>query len=457
MKAREQQTVLLTFVEPGLPTHVRGDAARLRQVLLNLLGNAVKFTREGEVVLRVTLDTIAPTQAVLRFAVSDTGIGLSADAQARLFQPFAQADGSTTCRFGGTGLGLVISKRLVELMGGDIKLHSVESQGRTFWFSVPLARVAIMPDTSMAGEHGAGDGRALVVDSSAASRAIMQRYLEAFGRRSDVASNAEEALMLLRRAAVTGNTYALVFVEATLLDMDGPAFLRSMHDIPALADLPLVLMTAFDEPRLRAVALQAGFAGYLPKPVKHAHLRDLHQRVVAGESHSLGPAMHGVGSITPPMPAMDQRQFILVADDNPVNQKLALAQLHKLGYRAEAVGDGRAAVAAVATKQYALVLMDCQMPGLDGYEATAAIRAIDQSGARIPIIAMTADAITENRERCFQAGMDDYLIKPVKLDLLRARLDHWLVPRARGELPTEQPTIFRAREDDDPVVSELGT
>jgi len=151
------------------------------------------------------------------------------------------------------------------------------------------------------------------------------------------------------------------------------------------------------------------------------------------------------------MPAMDQRQFILVADDNPVNQKLALAQLHKLGYRAEAVGDGRAAVAAVATKQYALVLMDCQMPGLDGYEATAAIRAIDQSGARIPIIAMTADAITENRERCFQAGMDDYLNKPVKLDLLRARLDHWLVPRARGELLTEQPTIFRVREDDDPA------
>jgi CheY-like chemotaxis protein len=367
-------------------------------------------------------------QVTLRFEVQDTGIGLSEAAKRHLFQPFTQADGSFTRKYGGTGLGLAISKRLVERMGGEIGVESTEDHGSTFWFTLPLERAQDQPQDAVVQARDLRDMRVLVVEDNATHQDIVQHYLAAWGMRSVAVASAEEALAVLR--AATADPFAVVVTDLMLPSMDGLELGRTIKADAILAGTPLILMTAFDQQGIAAQALTVGFAGYLTKPVRMSHLLDAIQTAIAGTCGASPQHLitlndyKGVASLVPAA----QARVILVAEDNPVNQKLALLQLRKLGYQAQAVSNGREAVVAVATGAYALVLMDCQMPELDGFGATAAIREAERRGGvqRLPIIAMTANAMQGDRDACLQAGMDDYVAKPVKTDALRTVIEHWL-------------------------------
>jgi CheY-like chemotaxis protein len=362
----------------------------------------------------------------LRFAVYDTGIGLSEPARARLFQPFMQADGSTTRRYGGTGLGLAISKRLVELMGGEIGVESVEGQGSTFWCTVVLERVV---DDNATAPVALNQERVLVVDGLPSSRAIIRSYLEDRGLRCEAAATGADGLARLRHAA-SGDPYSVVLVDDALPDIGAETFVAMLRGY-GLRDTPLVLMrrphVAHDDAAIQA----RGFAAWVSKPIKQSTLMDTLAGLLPLAPERGGAPQEPVAdqsarSRAPQAPRSDVR--ILVAEDNPVNQKLALIQLRKLGYEAHAVSNGREAVAAVARGQYSLVLMDCQMPELDGFAATATIRQTElNTGGHVPIIAMTANALNGDREACLRAGMDDYLPKPVRSDDLKRVMECWLI------------------------------
>ena len=433
-KAREKRLALMTYVAPGIPRWLRGDPGRLRQILLNLTGNAVKFTEQGEVVVRADLQALGD-DAIIRFAVSDTGIGLSPMARQRLFQPFTQADGSTTRRYGGTGLGLTISKHLVELMDGEISVESEEGRGTTFWFTARFQRSTLTaaPKRDL---HGL---RVLVVDDLKSHREIVHHYIASWGMRDGSASSGKEALEILRAAAAANDLYDLAVVDLMMPDMDGFGLAHLIKQDPTLASTRLILLTAFDARGRGEEALRAGFSAYLTKPVKQSHLFDAIANVMAVEHPPLPqppPApeiKEGRPIVEPqppaaPAPPVAPGKQILLAEDNPINQKVAILQLQKLGYTAQAVTNGREVieVLARAADQYALVLMDCQMPEMDGFAATRVIRKTElTSGRHIPIIAMTADALEGDRDRCIAAGMDDYLSKPVNLDNLRKVLEQW--------------------------------
>lgn len=424
-KASDQRIIVLTDIEPEMPTLLYGDAARIRQVLVNLISNAVKFTRQGEVVVRATLDTHDGSQ-VLRCTVSDTGIGLSPETQARLFQPFTQADGSTTREYGGTGLGLAICKRLVELMGGTIGVESAQGVGSIFWFtvSVEVHGGSLPVPLSAASLQGL---RVLVVEDNATHREIVQQYLAAWQMRSTSVPDAEAALAELRIARAQ-DPYAVVVTDLILPGMDGFALAQAVQAEPALSTTPLILLTGFDQHGKRAQALQAGFAGSLGKPAKMSQLLDTLTSTLANTASFSLPAEQVLSAD----PSVEQQhidqQPLLLAEDNPVNQKLAVFQLRKLGYMVDVVSNGQEAVAAMSRTPYRLVLMDCQMSVMDGYEATAVMRAMEaRTGRRrLPIIAMTANAMQGDREVCLAAGMDDYVAKPIKLDALGSVLDRWL-------------------------------
>ncbi|GAC1535809.1 MAG: hypothetical protein NVS2B7_05070 [Herpetosiphon sp.] len=439
-KAREQQTLLLTYIAPDVPTLVEGDGARIRQVLLNLLSNAVKFTRGGEIVVRATLEAARPERAVIRFEVSDSGIGMPALTLQRMFQPFVQADSSTTRKYGGTGLGLAISKRLVEAMDGMIGATSVEGKGSTFWFTLPVIP-ATVADIASVNEEVAGlralaalrGRRALVVDSSPASASILQAYLTNWGIPTEVVATAQAALLVLRASLLRKSPPALVLVDQRLPDMDFTTLAGAIRHFPALQELHLLLIiTSFDAATAEA-ARAAGYAAILPRPLRQLQLLA-----------ALAPQASVTRAAQPPLPqqVIYSSEPILLAEDNETNVEVAQLQLRQLGVRVDVAHNGREAVEAVATRPYAMVLMDCQMPELDGYAATAAIRAREAAQAlpRLPIIAMTADATASGREASVQAGMDDYLSKPVELDELKRVILRWL-----PHLPqTEPPTVLAA-------------
>ena len=426
-KARAQQTALLTFVAPEVAPLLRGDPGRLRQVLLNLISNAVKFTHHGEVVTRLIVDEATPTRIVLRFTVTDTGIGMSEGACQRIFQPFIQADNSTTRKYGGTGLGLAIAKRLVEAMDGAIGVTSVEGQGSTFWFTVPcpLAPVS-QPIPSVTEELGGIQAlahlrgrRALVVDPSGSARQIVQAYLQAWSIPSDAAETGAAALMAIRAAALRHQPYLIMIVEQQLPDMTGLGLVATVRR--NTADPPRVVMLASgDTTGAAEQAAAAGCDAYLVKPIKQLQLL----QAIAGLESSAT-----FGTPAPVATPVDPGQVILVVEDNEVNLEIALLQLQQLGYQTKAVRDGAEAVVAIETHHYALVLMDCHMPVMDGFAATAAIREREAGGPRLPIIALTANAMPGDREGCLRAGMDDYLTKPFEVDALQAVLRRWLPAR----------------------------
>jgi signal transduction histidine kinase/AmiR/NasT family two-component response regulator len=426
---------LVMQIDRDVPSRVRGDPVRLRQIVLNLLGNAIKFTAKGEVLLHVALAGPAGGRPALRFRIVDTGIGVPPAVQAALFQPFVQADSSTTRRFGGTGLGLAICKRLCELMGGAIGVESSGRDGSTFWFtalldepSQPAPRFCHEP--SILERH-----TALVVDDNATNRKLLVHLCEAWRLRHRAAAGALAALETLRLAAKAGRPIDLVILDHHMPDIDGLGFARLLLAEPALPRPRILLLTSRGE-RVQPAELAAlGIAACELKPIHpdrlNRTLTQLMAPVSAAPPAPAAPPAAPAAATGTSFPAPRTHAPILIAEDNPVNQKVTLLQLRKLGYTADLVQNGREAVEAVRTKPYALVLMDAQMPELDGIAATRRIRAGQAAGepgfpARLAIVAMTANAMAGDREECLSAGMDSYLAKPVKLDALREAVDRHL-------------------------------
>ncbi|MFP4501716.1 MAG: PAS domain S-box protein [Candidatus Hydrogenedentota bacterium] len=420
IKAEEKGITLASVIHHEVPSYVRGDPGRLRQVLLNLCNNAVKFTGEGEVVVRADVQSEDDAEAVVCFRVTDTGIGIPEDRLHLLFRPFSQLDTSMTRRYGGTGLGLVISRELVTLMGGTIDVESTPGEGSTFWFTAHFSKQAAPPKAAALKPERVRELHVLIVDDHETNRHVLREHLRAWGCRYDEARDGVEALEKLRTAVKNDAPFDIALLDMMMPRMDGESLGRAVREDPALRDTALIMLTSVgnrgDGPRL----MKLGFAGYLTKPVKHTQLYDC-LALVAGrckdesstESANAFITQHTVGE-------KRQRQVrILLAEDNRVNQKVAMRILEKNGYQVELAVDGRLAVDAYGTSRFDLVLMDVQMPEMDGFEATAAIRRIEEeTGAHVPVIAMTAHALTGDRDRCLQAGMDDYVAKPIKPEQL---------------------------------------
>lgn len=425
--AREKKLSLITYIDPSLPPLLRGDPVRLRQILLNLASNAVKFTEHGEVVLRALMESTDESRVGIRFVVSDSGIGLSESARQRLFQPFVQADGSTTRKFGGTGLGLSICRRLVELMDGEIGVESEQGRGATFWVTVKLEKSELPEPASASFLSAAGaelrDLKILVATDNDTTREILRSYLNAAGIVSHGASSAGEAIKSLR-----SREFDLAVIDLVGSGADSYSLARTIRLDPALSNTRLVVLSAYEEKGRSDELVKEGFSIFLTKPVRQAQFMDAIARVMQRPGAiSARAARPGLEKLAAGQTPVSAGKLILVAEDNPVLQELAVLQLKKLGFSAHAVSNGKEAVEAVTRTGYALVLMDCQMPGMDGFDATAAIRKNETlTGQHIPIVAMTASAMRGDREHCLTAGMDDYLAKPVTLEQLRAALARWL-------------------------------
>jgi len=426
-QARQKSLAVQAFVAPDVPRSLRGDAGRVRQVLMNLVGNAIKFTDAGRVTLRVTKDGEQGDAVILKFAVMDTGIGVPKEARTRLFQPFVQADGSSTRYVGGTGLGLSICKRLVELMSGEIGFESEVGKGSIFSFTARFSKSTIAtvdpPRTELRGH------RALIVDDDAIAREIIYTYVTSWGMRADSVASGDDALAALRKAANAGDPYDIAIVDFWMPQMNGLSLARSVRSEPLLSAIRLILMTAFDANLQRNEAARAGFAAYLTKPVKQSQLfMSISSAIRHGNAMPADPqaAATILEQLEPQLPPVAPAK-VLVAEDNAINQKLTVAQLRRLGLDAEVVKSGQEAIDAVKKRDYGLVLMDCQMPGMDGFEATRKIRASEVGTRRhTTIVAITANALEGDRELCVGAGMDDYLSKPIQLEALRALVNRWM-------------------------------
>jgi PAS domain S-box-containing protein len=442
LKAHQKGLELSCHIQAKTPLLLRGDPGRLRQVLTNLIGNAVKFTERGEVA--VTVEAVPGAEfPTLRFAIRDTGIGIDSEQLKTIFAPFVQADGSTTRRFGGTGLGLAISRDLAEMMGGKIGAESVAGQGSVFWFTAVLAAPTGQPSLSIEPEKTWPDIRALIVDNNANNRRIVRDLLQAWGIRCEELPEVQAALSSLQRAQQAGDPFRIAFVTAKPEGPSGTAWNAITAGDPALEGTACVLMTVLgdelDDQRLR----QAGYAAQVSKPIWKSSLRDCLQRVLEDRPR-LEKSVVSAPRITPAEPAHERthaaRQLrVLVAEDNPTNQEVSIAILHKLGYDTELAANGELAIRALQAQDFDLVLMDCEMPTMDGYEATRRIRA-GQDGVRnrdIPIVALTASAMSTDRDRCFRAGMSDYISKPVDPQQLATILARWTAPSKAVALPSQ--------------------
>ncbi len=432
--ARHKGVSLMSFVSADTPVIVHGDQARLRQVLLNLLSNANKFTTGGEVILSVTSAPAVEGQNLVRFSVTDTGIGMNSMALAQLFKPFSQADTSITRNYGGTGLGLSISKRLVELMGGSIDVESVEGKGSTFSFCIPIK----VPDqtTQFNSPYVLAGKRLLLVNVPPGASEIIQTYTTAWGAKCHVTSTTLEALNMVAAAAAAHRPYELVMIDKHSSDQLAD-LARSMTEAGLPATAKLILLGSTTHPE--------GFTDSLNKPFRRVSLIDCLVNALSGEKSST-LSQHGTTDSTAlrvPLSENFDNTLILIAEDQKVNQKLARLQLKELGCLSETVSNGQEAVAAVMQTEYSLVLMDCQMPQMDGFEATRTIRKLEEtSGRHVPIIAMTAQAMSGDREDCLAAGMDDYISKPVTASKLQEVLKRWLPESANmpGEHIQEKQT-----------------
>jgi two-component system sensor histidine kinase/response regulator len=417
-QARAKHLDLLTYVDPAVPAVVIGDSLRLGQILTNLVGNAVKFTPAGSVTVLVTTEQEHADRVVVKFAVRDTGIGVDPDARERLFEPFSQADMSTTRRFGGTGLGLAISKQLVQLMKGNMAVESEPGFGSTFSFTVPFIRShsasTRAPLTDLRGT------RILVIDDDANAQEIFHRTLESWGVHSDAAGDGSDALARLQVARGRGEPYDAVLVDYALGTSDGISVARTIRENAELKDLPLLMVTGHDDSARARIARAAGFVAYLVKPIAQSTLYNALSDAV--HTRSLNAAA------LPASAAIEPRaERVLVVEDNQVNQRLAVRQLQRLGFNAVTVENGREAVEAETRERYDLIFMDVQMPVMDGFEAASEIRRLEiRSRRHVPIVAMTANALNEDRDACLSAGMDDYVSKPVSLANLRAVIERWL-------------------------------
>jgi signal transduction histidine kinase/CheY-like chemotaxis protein len=417
--AQEKRLELLAYCSPQLPAGLRGDPSRLRQVLLNLAANAVKFTASGEVVVRAQLEEQTVSGVVVRFEVTDTGIGIAAQDQSRLFEAFSQVDSSTTRRYGGTGLGLAISRELVTAMGGTIGVDSRPGFGSTFWATLPFG-LAVDPAVARPCQVELLTGlRVLVVDDNPTNRVVLDDQLSAWGMSVEAVDSGAHALLLLDAATREGRSFDLAVLDLCMPGMDGLELARRISVAPNLGSTGLVLLTSGPDVG-DAEARGAGIATCLTKPVQLSRLQAALQALVAGDRER---------PTTPSEPVHRGRGRVLVVEDAEINQLVATGILEHLGYTVDIADDGIHALDALARASYDAVLMDVQMPRLDGYQATAEIRRVEAAGPRTPIIAMTAGAIEGDRERCLDAGMDDYVSKPISPKAVADALNRWVPVR----------------------------
>jgi signal transduction histidine kinase/DNA-binding response OmpR family regulator len=436
VRAANRGLELASLIDHDLPQSLRGDPFRLRQILANLAANAVKFTERGEVVLRAKCGAGNDDGITIRFEVTDTGIGISPEQRSHLFEAFAQADTSTTRKYGGTGLGLAISARLVRMMGGEIGVDSEPGKGSTFWFTVPLGRSPRQAQRDPMDLRGL---RVLAVDDNAANRAILHEHVVGWQMRNGSAESGPRALEMLRAVAARGEPYDVAVVDMQMPGMDGLALARAIKADPSIAGVRLILLTSIGQ-----AGSEADYAGLidacLTKPARQSQLYDCLARVMARvRSVEDGVARADVPSIGrghAKTAAARSGMRILVAEDNVVNQHVAVGLLAGLGYRADVVSNGLEAIEAFGRVPYAAILMDCQMPEMDGYRAAEEIRRREGPGRHVPIIAVTADVLKDARAKCLAAGMDDYITKPIRPKDLAAALDRLLPDIAVVESPS---------------------
>ncbi|HXA50493.1 MAG TPA: PAS domain S-box protein [Candidatus Acidoferrum sp.] len=417
--AHSKGVELICIVEPEVPRQVFGDPVRLRQVVLNLTGNAVKFTTAGHIALLVSGGPREDgTRAMIGFSVVDTGIGIPAAALSTLFTPFTQADSTTTRRFGGTGLGLAISRRIVNHMGGEMGVNSREGKGSTFWFNLDMdcddGPAAAAPYPELRGL------RLLVVDDHPLARNVVIRDAGFWGLRTAGAASGEEGLRMLRQAAEAGDPFSMAAVDVQMPGMDGVEFCRELTADCQLSPTRVVLMTPLGTPAPAGCA-----AAGISKPVNPRNLLECLRRVAQGAPREAKVAKVEKVAKKAAMTEGTPRGRVLIAEDNPVNQRVASLQVKSLGFETDVVGDGEEALQALERLAYTLVLMDCQMPRMDGFEATRELRRREPEGRHIPVIALTANAFASDREACMRAGMDDFLSKPVNLRDLAGVLERW--------------------------------
>ncbi len=441
IEAHKKNLELLCSVAAEVPDALRGDPARLRQVISNLLANSVKFTTEGEISLTIELEAEYQQTATLRFRVKDTGIGFSEEQVPLLFAPFVQADGSITRKYGGTGLGLTIARQIVELMGGRIGAHSTPGAGSIFWFTITFERhspaLPVLPNNSLSPLHS---HRVLVVDDNATSRALLHSLLAPAGYRAEEIANADFVSGMLRSALEDNDPYRIVLLDWKMPGASGEQIGKLIASDPELKDTKLILMLPIGQEMDVASIRKAGFAGRLFKPVWEKALHTAIEQALGQQSCDTTNPSQDTGA-APGTHGYSVKPRILVVEDNLANQQVARAILQKLGCQVDIAQNGIEALGALRESQHDLVLMDCEMPGMDGYETTRSIR-LASTGTRdpeIPIIAMTARAMKGDRERCISAGMNDYLSKPIEQQRLVAALKKWL-PAVPDEKVTSGPT-----------------
>jgi two-component system, sensor histidine kinase and response regulator len=425
-KAEEKHIDLVLEYPSSLPSQFIGDAGRMRQVVTNLVGNAIKFTPSGHVLINVSRDWQSQDQAQIRIAVADTGIGIPKDKIALLFDKFTQADASTTRKYGGTGLGLAICNQLVELMGGSIGADSVAGEGSTFWFTLPLTldsqpAPAAVPVMNLRGL------RVLIVDDIEVNRRVVHEQISSWGMRNGSYASGETALEAIRAAQQAGDPYQIVIADYQMPGMDGATLAAAVKADPATSDSIIILLTSLGNWSEVRSLQGASVDACLVKPVRHSQL--LNTVATAWSKKLDAMAQKRIRPEEPRKPFNGKfagwHIRVLVADDNVVNQRVAARMLEKLGLRADVAANGREAVEMLKMLPYDLVLMDCQMPEMNGYEASLEIRAREAGERRVRIVAMTAEASSVSRDQCLEAGMDDYISKPVKLESLIEVLNRW--------------------------------
>ncbi|MCA9470648.1 MAG: PAS domain S-box protein [Nitrospirales bacterium] len=451
-RAEAKGLELISIVYASTPTALIGDPGRIRQIVMNLVGNAIKFTEKGEIVLRVSAPQQQEEFVHIRMEVSDTGIGMSEEVQSRLFQSFTQADSSTTRKYGGTGLGLAICKKLVTLMGGEIGVDTSLDQGSTFWFTIPLKQQDHETSTSVAPPSFLRNIRICLAESNDTVRFLIRHYVQDWGSVCTATATGAETIARLQEGITRHEPYELTIIGRQLDDMDGIELAHFIKSDPRIASTRMVLLSSLGQRGEARSAQDAGFSAYLTKPVKQEQLYKC-LTMVMGKTQSATDQVEATTTslITRHTLMEDENRKkirVLLAEDNVVNQKVAGKMLNKLGYRVDIVTNGREAIEALAQASYDLIFMDCQMPEMDGWEATRRIRAVEHEQlntdeesvsqasrvtSHVPIIAMTANAMKGDREKCLNAGMDDFISKPVKLEQLEETLQRWTTRSTESE------------------------
>ncbi len=436
-RAAEKKLELIVRITPEIQRRVIGDPGRIRQILTNLAGNAIKFTPTGHVLIDVDVQRASATEIELRFAVEDSGIGIADDKLEHIFDRFAQADASTTRKYGGSGLGLAISKQLVELMQGSHGVTSRIGKGSSFWFTITLPFDAADAGDTVEVPAALRDVRVLVVDDNAISRRVLREQLDAWKIGNEGAGSADEAMTALQQADAARDPFAIAIIDRGMAGTDGLTLGRKIKADTRLCGTALILLTSSTRPAHTDAIAETGFGASLRKPARPARLLEAIEstwntrRGVAPRAIQAKDAEARDGLKAKPSAKLTTGRVLLV-DDNVVNQKVGILMLEQLGCRVDVAADGKEAVEMVFSFPYDLVFMDCQMPEMDGYEATRTIRAREEGGKRIPIVAMTAHAMQGDREKCLAAGMDEYIRKPVKPQELKAALQRWITERGAG-------------------------